>query len=86
VEAEFTEDEKRGRKNSPNLRRKFAGTQGVHDELRREMEGATSDFSQWGFLIWNQCVEENTDIYTGLGFGNISQFLDFRIILIPRIK
>jgi hypothetical protein len=39
-----------------------------------------------GFLIWNQCVEDNTGIYIGLGFGNISQFLNFRIILIPWIK
>jgi hypothetical protein len=66
--------------------RTFAGTQAVHDELRRGMEGATSSGSRWGFLIWNQRVEENTDIYIGLEFGNISQFLNFGIILIPQIK
>jgi hypothetical protein len=42
VEAEFAEDVRGGRKSSPNLRRKFVGTQAVYDELRRGMEGATS--------------------------------------------
>jgi hypothetical protein len=41
----------------------FAGTQAVYDELRRGMEGATSDGSRWGFRIWNQRIEENTGIY-----------------------
>jgi hypothetical protein len=31
-------------------------------------------------------IKGYTGIYIGLGFGNISQFLNFRIILIPRIK
>jgi hypothetical protein len=62
-------------------RQTFAGTQAVHNELRRGMEGATSGGSQWGFRIWNQRVE-NTGIYIGLGFKNISQFLNFGIILI----
>jgi hypothetical protein len=46
VEAEFTGDEKRGRKSSPNLRRKFAGTQAVDAKLRRGVEGATSGGSR----------------------------------------
>jgi hypothetical protein len=46
VEAEFAEDEKHGRKSSPNHRRNFAGTQAVHDKLRREVEGATSGGSR----------------------------------------
>jgi hypothetical protein len=50
------------------------------------MERATSGGSRWGFRIWNQRVEENTGIYIGLGFRNFSEFLNFGIILIPRIK
>jgi hypothetical protein len=46
VEAEFDGDGKRDRKSSPNLRRKFAGTQDVDAELRREVEGATSGGSR----------------------------------------
>jgi hypothetical protein len=46
VKAEFARDEKRGRKSSPNLRRKFAGTPAVDAELRREVEGATSGGSR----------------------------------------
>jgi hypothetical protein len=46
VEAEFDGDGKRDRKSSPNLRRKFAGTQAVDAELRREVEGATSGGSR----------------------------------------
>jgi hypothetical protein len=67
-----------GQKSSSNLRRKFAGTQAAHDELRREMEGATSGGSRWGFRIWNQRIEENTGIYIGLGFeffGNTRYFI-----------
>jgi hypothetical protein len=45
-EAEFEKDEKRDRESSPNLRRKFAGTQAVDAELRREVEGATSGGSR----------------------------------------
>jgi hypothetical protein len=70
VVAEFAWDKKRGWKSSSNLRPKFAGTQAVYDKLWRRMEGATSGGSRWGFRIWNQRVEENTGIYTGLGFGN----------------
>jgi hypothetical protein len=86
VEAEFAGDEKRARKSSPNLCRKFVGSHAVHNELRREMEGAMSGGSSWGFQIWNQHAEENTDIYIVVGFGNFSEFLNFEIILIPRIK
>jgi hypothetical protein len=46
VEAKFIGDVRGGRKSSPNHRRKFAGTQAIHDELRWEMEGATSDGSR----------------------------------------
>jgi hypothetical protein len=46
VEVEFAGDEKRGRKSSPNPRRKFAGTQGVDAKLRREVEEATSGGSR----------------------------------------
>jgi hypothetical protein len=42
VEAKFAGDEKHGRKSSPNLRRKFARTQALDEELRRGVEGATS--------------------------------------------
>jgi hypothetical protein len=45
VEAEFARDVRGGRKSSPNLRRKFVGTQAVDKELRRGVEGATSDGS-----------------------------------------
>jgi hypothetical protein len=80
VEAEFAGDEKRGRKSLSNLRRKFAGTQAVHDELRREMEEAMSGGSRWGFRIWNQRVEENTGIYIGVGFGIFGKTRYFIII------
>jgi hypothetical protein len=82
VVTEFAGTRRTDRKSSPNLRRKFAGTQAVHDELRREMAGATSGGSRWGFRIWNQRVEENTGIYIGLGFvifGNTRYFIIFRI-------
>jgi hypothetical protein len=46
VEAEFAGDKKRGRKSSPNLRRRFAGMQAVEAELRRGVEGATSGGSR----------------------------------------
>jgi hypothetical protein len=46
VVAEFAGDEKYGRKSSPNLGWKFTGTQAVDEELRREVEGATSGVSQ----------------------------------------
>jgi hypothetical protein len=46
VEAEFAGDVRGGRKSSPNLRRKFAGTQAVDAELRRGVEGATSGGSR----------------------------------------
>jgi Mrp family chromosome partitioning ATPase len=46
VEAEFAGDVRGGRKSSPNLRRKFAGTQAVDKKLRRGVEGATSGGSQ----------------------------------------
>jgi hypothetical protein len=46
VEAEFAGDEKHGRKSSPNLRRRFAGTQAVDAELRRGVEGVTSGGSR----------------------------------------
>jgi hypothetical protein len=46
VEAEFARDVRGGRKSSPNHRRKFARTQAVDEELRREMEGATSGDSR----------------------------------------
>jgi hypothetical protein len=36
VEAEFAGDEKHGRKSSPNLRRKFVGTQDVYDTSARD--------------------------------------------------
>jgi hypothetical protein len=42
VETEFAGDVRDSRKSSPNLRRKFAGTQAVDAELRRGVEGATS--------------------------------------------
>jgi hypothetical protein len=38
VKAEFAGNDKRGRKSSLNLCRKFAGTQAVDAELRREAE------------------------------------------------
>jgi hypothetical protein len=83
VVTEFVGTRRTGRKSSPNLCRKFAGTQAVHDELRREMEGATSGGSRWGFRMLNQHVEENTGIYIVVGFGNFLEFLNFGIILIP---
>jgi hypothetical protein len=46
VEAEFAGDVRGGRKSSPNIRQKFAGTQAVDAELRRGVEGATSDGSR----------------------------------------
>jgi hypothetical protein len=46
MKAEFAGDEKRGRKSSPNLRQKFAGTQAVDAKLRQEVEGATSGGSR----------------------------------------
>jgi hypothetical protein len=46
VEAEFAGDVRGGWKSSPNLRRKFAGTQAVDEELRRGVEGATSGGSR----------------------------------------
>jgi hypothetical protein len=42
VEAGSAGDEKHGRKSSPNLNRKFAGTQAVDEKLRRGVKGATS--------------------------------------------
>jgi hypothetical protein len=42
VVTEFAGTRRTDRKSLPKLRRKFAGTQTVHDELRREMEEATS--------------------------------------------
>jgi hypothetical protein len=38
VEAEFTGDIRGDRKSSPNLRRKFAGTQAVDAELWRDLK------------------------------------------------
>jgi hypothetical protein len=44
VEAEFARDEKRGRKNSPNLRWKFTGTQVTNfGEGWRELRVAARD-------------------------------------------
>jgi hypothetical protein len=42
----FAGDVRGGRKSSPNLRRKFAGTQAVDAELRRGVEGAMSGGSR----------------------------------------
>jgi hypothetical protein len=64
----------------------FIGTQAVYDELWRGMKGATSSGSRWGLQIWNQHIEENTGIYIVVGFENFLEFLNFGIILIPRIK
>jgi hypothetical protein len=46
VETEFTGDVRGGRKSSPNLRRKFVGTQAVDVELRRGVEEATNGGSR----------------------------------------
>jgi hypothetical protein len=51
VEAEFVGDVQGCRKISSNHRRKFAGTQAVHEELRREVEGATSGGSRYGLYF-----------------------------------
>jgi hypothetical protein len=46
VEAEFAGDVRGGRKSSPNIHRKFAGTQAVDAELRRGVEEVTSGGSR----------------------------------------
>jgi hypothetical protein len=46
VKAEFAGDVRGGWKSSPNLRRKFTGTQAVDEKLRRGVEGATSGGSR----------------------------------------
>jgi hypothetical protein len=46
------------------------------------MQGARSGGSRWGLQIWNQCVEENSSIYTVLGFwvaGKTRYFINFGI-------
>jgi len=34
--------------------------------------------------FWNPCVERNTSIYIVLGFGKVSEFLNFGIYFLSR--
>jgi hypothetical protein len=74
VEAEFAGDEKHGRKSSTNVRRK------------RDAKFGDRSAGLGVVARKKGHIKGYTGIYIGLGFGNISQFLNFRIILIPRIK
>jgi hypothetical protein len=65
-----------------NSRRRFAGKvrRKRDPKLRRWICGATNGGSKKGLYFWNQRVEGYAGIYIGLGFGKVSEFLNFGIL------